>query len=81
MLVGGPWVPFNYFAFSLQLIALENDDFGDLSDLCPDMCDPSTVLSPEMAKALFAKMPPKIQSQPWKLAFSTQTDGFSLQVS
>ena len=43
------------------------------------MCDPSTVLSGDMAKSLFGRMPPKIQSQPWKLAFSTQTDGFSLQ--
>ena len=47
--------------------------------LGPDMCDPSTVLSGDMAKSLFGRMPPKIQSQPWKLAFSTQTDGFSLQ--
>ena len=44
-----------------------------------DMCDPSTVLTPEMAKSLFGRMPPKIQNQPWKLAFSTQSDGFSLQ--
>ena len=39
----------------------------------------SDILEDTHLQQIFANLPPKIQNQPWTLAYSTQVNGFSLK--